>query len=90
VISRLHPSFRRDFARLPREIQDRARNTYRRFQTNPSHPSLHFKPVHPSLPLWSVRISDSYRAIGILKTDQQIIWVFIGNHAAYDKFLATL
>jgi hypothetical protein len=90
VISRLHPSFRRDFARSSHDIQERTRNAYRRFQTNPSYPGLHFKPVHPTLPLWSVRIDDSYRAIGILKNDQQIIWVFIGNHTACDKFLATL
>jgi hypothetical protein len=28
VISRLHPSFRRDFAKLPRDIQRRARRVY--------------------------------------------------------------
>jgi hypothetical protein len=45
VISRLHPHFRRDFARLPRDIQQRARDAYRRFQVDPAHPGLQFKPL---------------------------------------------
>ncbi|HEY1686029.1 MAG TPA: hypothetical protein VGG19_14785 [Tepidisphaeraceae bacterium] len=90
MISRLHPSFRRDFARLPREIQQRASNAYRRFQADPAHPSLQFKPLNARLPLWSVRVSDSYRAVGVRKSDSEIIWFFIGTHAEYDRLLATL
>jgi hypothetical protein len=90
LISRLHASFRRDFARLPRDVQQRARDAYRRFQANPSHPGLQFKPLNATLPLWSVRISDSYRAVGVRKGDDEIIWFFIGTHADYDKLIASL
>jgi mRNA-degrading endonuclease RelE of RelBE toxin-antitoxin system len=89
VTSRLHPSFRRDFAKLPSGIQQRARNAYRRFQSDPSHPSLQFKPLHSTLPLWSVRVTGSYRAVGVRK-DDSIVWFFIGTHAEYDRLLANL
>jgi mRNA-degrading endonuclease RelE of RelBE toxin-antitoxin system len=90
VTSRLHQSFRRDFAKLPRDIQQRARSAYRRFKTDPTHPGLQFKPLHSTLPLWSVRVSESYRAVGVRDGDNEIIWFFIGTHAEYDRLLATL
>ena len=90
MISRLHPSFRRQFARLPRDIQDRAREAYRRFQIDPELPGLQFKPLRTSLPLWSVRISISYRAVGVRKSDDEMVWIFIVTHAEYDKLLANL
>jgi mRNA-degrading endonuclease RelE of RelBE toxin-antitoxin system len=90
VISRLHPSFRRDFAKLPREIRQRAKAAYLRFQIDPSHPGLQFKPLHTTLPLWSVRVTDSYRAVGVRESHDKIIWFFIGNHSEYDRLLANL
>jgi mRNA-degrading endonuclease RelE of RelBE toxin-antitoxin system len=90
VISRLHPSFRRDFAKLPREIQTRARTAYRRFKADPKHPGLQFKRLHSDLPLWSVRINESYRAVGVRRDDDSIVWFFIGTHAEYDRLLANL
>lgn len=89
VNSRLQSSFRRDFAKLPREIQERARAAYRRFRENPNHPGLQFKRLHTTLPLWSVRITDSYRAVGV-RNDDTIIWYFIGTHAEYEKMLNSL
>ena len=71
-------------------MRERAREAYTRFQDDPSHPGLQFKPLQAKLPLWSVRISDSYRAIGVRKRDDEIVWIFIGTHADYDKFLANL
>jgi hypothetical protein len=90
VISRLHPSFRRAFAKLPRDVQERAREAYRRFQSDPSHPGLQFKRLRASLPLWSVRVTDNYRAVGVREADDTIIWFFIGTHAEYDRLLANL
>jgi mRNA-degrading endonuclease RelE of RelBE toxin-antitoxin system len=90
VISRLHPSFRREFAKLPRDIQQRARVAYQRFKAEPTHPGLQFKPLHSTLPLWSVRVSESYRAVGVRNSGDEIIWFFIGTHAEYDRLLATL
>ena len=90
MTSRLHASFRRDFDQLPRDVQRRARAAYRRFAADPGHPGLQFKRLSAALPLWSVRVSDSYRAVGVRKGDDEIVWFFIGSHANYDKLLATL
>jgi mRNA-degrading endonuclease RelE of RelBE toxin-antitoxin system len=89
VTSRTHATFRKDFARLPREIQQRARAAYRRFRSDPAHPSLQFKRLHTTLPLWSVRVTDSYRAVGVRQNDS-IVWFFIGTHAEYDRMLVNL
>lgn len=89
MISRLHPSFRREFAKLPRAVQERARAAYRRFQADPAHPSLQFKRLHATLPLWSVRVTDSYRAVGV-RDHESIVWFFIGTHAEYDRMLKSL
>src|SRR6476660_7808357 len=40
-------SFRDALALLPIDIQKRARAAYLRFRTNPRHPGLDFKKVHP-------------------------------------------
>jgi hypothetical protein len=47
---------------------------------------LRFKHVHPTEPIYSVRISLDYRALGVLQ-DDDIVWFWIGSHADYDKLL---
>ncbi len=63
---------------------------YRRFQEDPEHPSLQFERLHATLPLWSVRVTVSYRAVGVRRSDDAIVWFFIGTHAEYDRLLASL
>ena len=76
-------------ARLPREIQRQAREAYTRIADDPSHPSLRFKCVHPAEPVYSVRISLDYRALGVRDGDT-VIWFWIGSHAEYDHLLNSL
>jgi hypothetical protein len=45
------------FAELPVEVQRQARRAYRTFRDNPKHPSLRFKAIHPTRPIYSARIS---------------------------------
>lgn len=78
--------FRKAFAELPADVQKQARQAYRIFRENPHHPSLRFKSIHPSRPIYSVRISMEYRAIGI-RDGNDIIWYWIGSHADYDKLI---
>lgn len=87
--SRTTAAFRRAFRSLPPDIQRRSRVAYRLFQADPRHPSLRFKKVHPRLPVYSVRISRDYRAVGVLR-DEVIVWLFIGSHADYDAVLRSL
>lgn len=56
---------------------------------NPAHPGLNFKRIHPSRPYYSARISIDYRAVGLLEGDC-VIWMWIGDHAAYDRLLRSL
>lgn len=78
--------FRNAFQALPAQVQYQARAAYRLFCQNPYHPSLHFKQIHPIKPIYSVRISLDYRALGVRENDE-IIWFWIGSHAEYDKIL---
>ena len=87
--SRRNPQFHKTFDRLPPEVKDRAREAYRHFQENPYHPSLQFKRVHATKPIYSARIGRDYRALGIRREDV-IIWFWIGPQAEYDKLLSQL
>jgi hypothetical protein len=89
VRSRATPRFWAAYRELPREIQDRARKAYRLFLENPAHPSLHFKRVHDHDPVYSVRVSLGYRAVGLLE-DEDITWFWIGSHAEYERLLKSL
>ena len=62
---------------------------YRLFRQDPSHGSLRFKLVHPSLPIYSVRIGLGYRALGVREGDT-VVWFWIGSHAEYDQLLTRL
>ncbi len=87
--SRTTQHFRKEFQRLPSRVQRQAQQAYRLFISNPHHSSLHFKQVHPTKPIYSVRISIDYRAVGTREGDT-IVWFWIGSHAEYDKLLARL
>ena len=81
--------FRKTFAHLPEQIQRQARNAYRQFRQDPNYPSLRFRQVHPEQPIYSARINREYRAAGI-RSDEEIVWFWIGSHAEYDALLAHL
>jgi hypothetical protein len=88
VISRVDPDFRIAFARLPASVRQQARSAYRLFLANPNHPSLHFKPIAPSI--YSVRIGLRYRALGTRVKNDEIVWFWIGSHAEYDTLIKQL
>jgi len=81
--------FRKLLKNLPGRIQRQARVAYKLFRENPQHPSLYFKRVHSVDPIYSVRISVDYRAIGVYEGDV-IIWFWIGSHADYDGIVSRL
>ena len=84
--SRTTRRFRKAFAKLPSEIQQQAREAYRRFQEDPNHPGLRFKKVHPRKRIYSVRISTQYRALGV-REGEEIVWFWIGSHDDYSELL---
>ncbi|PSB11291.1 hypothetical protein C7B76_23425 [filamentous cyanobacterium CCP2] len=87
--SRTTAEFRELFANLPKQVQDQTRAAYRQFKRDPSYPSLRFKKVHPTIPIYSARISRNYRAVGQLEGDT-VIWFWVGSHAEYDRLLEQL
>lgn len=84
--SRTSERFRLAFGRLPGRVQERASEAYRLFVRDPAHPSLRFKAVHSSRPIYAVRIGLGYRALGV-RTDDEIVWFWIGSHADHDQLL---
>jgi hypothetical protein len=87
--SRTVKSFRTALRDLPEEVRQEAREAYRLFQENPSHPGLHFKLIRPKKRVYSVRVGIHYRALGVLDEDE-IAWFWIGSHADYDKLVSRL
>jgi hypothetical protein len=81
--------FRRSLESLPPEVRAQARQAYGLFRDNPDHPGLRFKKVHPTQPIFSVRVTRDYRAVGVLK-DDSIVWFFIGSHSEYTALLKGL
>jgi hypothetical protein len=84
--SHLTKTFRTCFRQLPERIQRLARKSYTLWKTNPSHPSLEFKRVGNKTPVYSVRVSIGYRALGVKKGDM-LIWFWIGSHPEYERLL---
>ena len=71
---------------LPTDIRKKTKEAYILFQKDPWYPSLHFKRVHSSIPVYSVRISREYRSVGVLK-EGTVTWFWIGSHSNYDSLL---
>lgn len=87
--SKTSKDFRKALRQLSPQAREQARRAYQLFRDNPHHPSLRFKPVHAQLPVYSVRVGRSYRAIGVVE-DDVIVWIWIGTHNEYDKYLSQL
>ena len=89
MISHTTKQFRELLAKLPKEIKSQAKEAFVKFQRDPYHPGLNFKRVHSRKPIYSVRISRDYRALGVLE-DGEIIWFWIGSHTDYETVLRSL
>ena len=83
------PQFWKAFEKLPINIQTRARNSYLMWREDPYYPSLHYKQIHSSEPIYSVRIGLAYRAIGRLE-DNTMIWFWIGSHEEFNSMINNL
>lgn len=53
--------FKRDFKRLPPEVQRRTEGALERFIVNRRHPSLQVKKMEGALAIWEMRVTDNYR-----------------------------
>ena len=89
MISKTTSDFWKAYYALPIASQNLAKKAYELFQSNPLHPSLQFKKVNNEPTVYSVRISLSYRALGV-KDGDTIIWFWVGNHDSYDRLISGL
>ena len=81
--------FRSALAALPKRVQRRAYKAFRVSLRDPSHPSLRFKQVHATRPIYSARVGLAYRALAVREGDD-VIWFWIGSHADYDQLVTQL
>jgi hypothetical protein len=86
VNSQITEDFLNCFRRLPEAIREKARKAYRLWRTDPQHPGLHFKKIHATEPLYSVRVGIDWRVLGLLENDT-MTWFWIGSHAEYDQII---
>lgn len=78
------PSFWRAYAALDPRVRLAARRAYEAFHQHAEHPSLRFKRLQGYGNVWSVRIDEQYRAVGVRDGDT-ITWVWIGSHNEFDS-----
>lgn len=69
---------------LPEQTKKAARKNFLLWSESPFHPSLHFKCVNQEERIWSVRVTQGYRALGILDADT-VTWFWIGGHQEYQR-----
>jgi hypothetical protein len=89
MTSRTADGFWKCYKELPEEIKTEAREAYNNFKKNPYYPGLRFKRIHSTRPIFSLRITKDYRAVGI-EQNKQVIWFWIGSHGDYDNLLKKL
>jgi len=87
VISKARPSFWRAYNRLAPSVKARAREAYRVFEQNPDPQALRFKKLQSRDDVWSVRVTDQYRAVGVRSGDT-IEWIWIGTHNEFDNLFS--
>lgn len=71
--------FRRLYAAAGLRHQDKINRDYKLWLGNPAHPSLRFKKVHDTEPIYSARVDLDWRALGVLDGDT-VVWFWVGPH----------
>ena len=87
MISKVRPSFWRAYNQLSPSVKARAKAAWQLFEKTPAHPSLRFKKLGGQERLWSVRINDQYRAVGV-RSGEIIEWIWIGTHNEFDNLFS--
>jgi hypothetical protein len=77
------PKFWAAYNALPESVRRTADKNFALLQSDPKHPSLHFKPVGR---YWSARVGSDHRAVASRREDD-VLWFWIGTHAEYERLL---
>jgi hypothetical protein len=81
--------FRRLYSAAPAQRQVQIKRAYKLWRENPAHPSLRFKKVHETEPIYSARVDLDWRAVGVLDGDT-VVWFWVGPHDQYAELLKRL
>ncbi len=83
------PQFWQLYRELPKDVRLRVAKAYRIWSENPHASGLRFKRVSSRRPVYSVRVTDAYRVLGLLEADT-IHWFWVGPHDEYERLLRSL
>jgi len=81
--------FRQLYLQAPPVRKEKIKRAYELWRKNPGHPSLRFKKIHSTLPIYSARVDLDWRAVGVLKNGT-LVWFWVGSHQAYEALLRSL
>jgi hypothetical protein len=81
--------FRALYGAAPDATKAKIRAAYQLWSENPDHPSLRFKKVHSTQPIYSARVDLDWRALGLMQGDT-MIWFWVGPHSEYERLLKKL
>lgn len=87
MIYRRRPKFKKSFAKLPRDVQEKAAKAFELFKENPRHPSLNIKKMEGYDDIWEGRLDDFWRFTFEYVTEEgETICYFrnIGRHDILD------
>jgi hypothetical protein len=78
--------FRKLYGSASPQRQEQIKRAYRLWLQNPAHPSIRFKKVHNTEPIYSARVDLDWRALGVLEGGT-VVWFWVGPHDEYDALL---
>ena len=81
---RLTGTFRKDYRRLPKEIQAKADKQLRFLVENPKHPSLKIHRIEGAEGFWEFYVDRSYRGV-YTQEGEVIVLRYIGKHEIVEK-----
>ncbi|MBS1250225.1 MAG: hypothetical protein MAG431_01815 [Chloroflexi bacterium] len=84
--SKATSKFWKQYERLPAIVQRQAQKAYQMWKRNPRHPGVQFKRVDDEAPIYSARVSEDYRALGLFEGNT-VIWYWVGSHDEYKRLL---
>ena len=83
---RTNPRFWQMYAALPPDVRRQANKQFKLLKTSPQHPSLQLKRIGGRDGVWSVRVTQDYRAVAI-EVEVGLQWFWIGTHAEYIRII---
>jgi hypothetical protein len=81
--------FRRLYAAAGKQRQIQIKRAYKLWIENPAHPSIRFKKVHNTEPIYSARVDLDWRALSVMEQDT-VVWFWVGPHDEYEALLRRL